>query len=164
MTDATQIIKVGLAEIKTAKPPQILRTSGLGSCVGVVVYNERRHVAAMAHVMLPDSSLARDKPFREGKYANTAVEALYNLLTTSDSSGILKAKIAGGSQMFQFQSNNELMRIGKRNISAVKEWLSKFNIPLVAEDVGGHVGRTIEFNPENFVLSVRKVNEGTIEI
>ena len=40
MTDATQIIKVGLAEIKTAKPPQILRTSGLGSCVGVVVYNE----------------------------------------------------------------------------------------------------------------------------
>ncbi|MFA8437480.1 chemotaxis protein CheD [Pueribacillus sp. YX66] len=164
MNRAVQIIKVGLAEIKTARPPHILRTSGLGSCVGVVVYNEKLHLAAMAHVMLPDSSLARDKPFREGKYANTAVQTLHEMLTHHDVLGRLKAKIAGGSQMFQFQSDNELMRIGKRNIDAVKDHLLKFNIQLVAEDVGGNTGRTIEFNPETFMLSVRKVNAGTIEI
>lgn len=164
MNRAVQIIKVGLAEIKTARPPHILRTSGLGSCVGVVVYNEKLHLAAMAHVMLPDSSLARDKPFREGKYANTAVQTLHEMLTHHGVLGRLKAKIAGGSQMFQFQSDNELMRIGKRNIDAVKDHLLKFNIQLVAEDVGGNTGRTIEFNPETFMLSVRKVNAGTIEI
>lgn len=164
MNNTVQIIKVGLAEIKTARPPHILRTSGLGSCIGVVVYNERLQMAAMAHVMLPDSSLARDKKFREGKYANTAVQTLHETLSHHDTLGRLKAKIAGGSQMFKFQSDNELMRIGKRNIDAVKEYLHKFKIQLVAEDVGGNIGRTIEFNPETFVLSVRKVNAGTIEI
>jgi chemotaxis protein CheD len=76
----------------------------------------------------------------------------------------LKAKIAGGSQMFQFQTDNDMMRIGKRNVEAVKEHLHKLGIKLVAEDVGGSVGRTIEFNPETFVLTVRKVNDGIIEI
>lgn len=164
MNETIQVIKVGLAEIKTAKPPHTLRTSGLGSCVGVVVYNERLHVAAMAHVMLPDSALARDKLFREGKYANTAVKSLHDIVGRHDVLGKLKAKIAGGSQMFQFQSNNELMRIGDRNIHAVKEHLHELGIQLVAEDVGGNSGRTIEFNPETFVLSIRKANVGTIEI
>lgn len=164
MNDSIKVIKVGLAEIKTANPPCILRTSGLGSCVGVVVYNEKIHVAAMAHVMLPNSSLAKDKQFREGKYANTAVNALHDLFVKRNAHDQLKAKIAGGSQMFQFQSNNELMRIGKRNIHAVKEHLHEYGIQLVAEDVGGTIGRTIEFNPETFVLSIRKANAGMIEI
>ncbi len=164
MNKTVQMIKVGLAEIKTARPPQLLRTSGLGSCVGVVVYSERLHIAAMAHVMLPNSHLAREKDFREGKYADTAVQSLYDLLSHHDSFGKFKAKIAGGAQMFQFQSNNELMRIGKRNVIAVKEHLHKYKIELVAEDVGGSIGRTIEFNPETFVLSVRKVNAEMLEI
>lgn len=164
MNNTVQIIKVGLAEIKTARPPQILRTSGLGSCVGVVVYNEKTHIAAMAHVMLPDSGLARDKQIRAGKYADTAVQSLSEMLRLKTNGTKLKAKIAGGSQMFQFHSDNELMRIGKRNVEAVKENLFKFGIQLVAEDVGGNVGRTIEFNPETFVLTVRKVNAGIIEL
>jgi chemotaxis protein CheD len=166
MNNVSQIIKVGLAEIKLARPPQILRTSGLGSCVGVVVYDEKTNVAAMAHVMLPDSNLARDKHLRAGKYADTAVQALKEMLNEHRASSFskLKAKIAGGSQMFQFQTENEMMRIGKRNVEAVKEHLHQLGIELVAEDVGGNVGRTIEFDPETFILTVRKVNDGMIEI
>lgn len=165
MNKVSQIIKVGLAEIKKARPPQILRTSGLGSCVGVVVYDENTSVAAMAHVMLPDSALARDKHLRVGKYADTAVQSLLEMLSEHGINRTrLKAKIAGGSQMFQFQTDNEMMRIGKRNVEAVKEHLRNLGIKLVAEDVGGNVGRTIEFNPETFVLTVKKVNNGIIEI
>lgn len=166
MNNVSQIIKVGLAEIKLARPPQILRTSGLGSCVGVVVYDENTSIAAMAHVMLPDSSLAKDKHLRAGKYADTAVQSLKDMLSEHHGSNrtSLKAKMAGGSQMFQFQTDNEMMKIGKRNVEAVKEHLHKLGIELVAEDVGGSVGRTIEFNPETFVLTVKKVNGGIIEI
>ncbi len=164
MNETIEIIKVGLAEIKSVKPPQIIRTSGLGSCVGVVVYSEKFQMAAMAHVMLPDSSLAREKDFRRGKYANTAVEALYEMFPSTGMRHSLKAKIAGGSQMFQFQSKNDLMRIGKRNVLAVKEQLRAYSIKLMAEDVGGSSGRTIEFDPKTSVLSIRKVNAGMFEI
>ena len=39
------------------------------------------------------------------------------------------------------------MRIGPRNVEAVKEYLKKYSIPIVAEDTGGNSGRTIEFDP-----------------
>src|SRR5690606_22870354 len=108
---------------------------------------------------------ARDKHLRTGKYADTAVQLLKDILREHGSNPKnLKAKIAGGSQMFQFQTDNEMMRIGKRNVEAVKERLHQLGIELVSEDVGGNVGRTIEFNPETFVLTVRKVNGGIIEI
>ncbi|PWA13527.1 chemotaxis protein CheD [Pueribacillus theae] len=164
MSEMLQVVKVGLAEIKTVSPPNTIRTSGLGSCVGVVVYNEVLRIAGMAHVMLPDSGLAREKNFRHGKYADTAVEALYHRLKEHHNVYPLKAKIAGGAQMFQFKSDMDLMRIGHRNVLAVKEHLKKFKIELIAEDVGGNSGRTIEFDPETSILTVRKVNAGMSEI
>ena len=36
-----------------------IRTSGLGSCVGVVLYDEAKKIAGMVHIMLPDSSLGK---------------------------------------------------------------------------------------------------------
>lgn len=164
MNEIVNVIKVGISEIKVVKQPDLIRTSGLGSCVGVIVYNERKKMASMAHVMLPDSSLARDKQIRAGKYANTAVKELFHIMKTYDPFSPLKAKIAGGAQMFQFYTKNHLMQIGDRNVTAVKKYLKSFEIELIAEDVGGNKGRTIEFNPSTFVLTVRKVNAETIEI
>ena len=73
---------------------------------------------------------------------------------------MLKAKIAGGAQMFQFSTGSELMRIGPRNVEAVKKILMKNHIQLVAEDVGGNSGRTIEFNPSTCTMHIRTVNHG----
>ena len=76
----------------------------------------------------------------------------------------LKAKIAGGAQMFQFTSNNDSMRIGPRNVEAVKAQLKILNIPLLAEDTGGNSGRTIEFNPQTSKLQIRTVNQGVKDL
>lgn len=164
MSEVIDVIKVGISDIKVVKPPDLIRTSGLGSCVGIIIYNEKRNIASMAHVMLPDSSLARDKQFKAGKYANTAIAELFNIMKAYDAFSPLKAKIAGGAQMFQFYTKNQFMQIGQRNVTAVKQHLKSFEIELIAEDVGGNKGRTIEFNPTTFVLTVRKVNAETIEI
>ncbi|MFJ7824930.1 chemotaxis protein CheD [Psychrobacillus sp. NPDC096623] len=160
-----QIVKVGIADMNIAKAPDKIRTSGLGSCVGVVLYDERSTTVGMVHVMLPDSSLGRTNNINLAKFADTGITAMVEQLKLE---GIqpykLKAKIAGGAQMFQFTSSKDTMRIGPRNIEAVKEYLDKYSIPIVAEDTGGNSGRTIEFDPTTKLLNIRTVNQGVRDI
>lgn len=160
-----KIVKVGIADMNIAKAPDKIRTSGLGSCVGVVLYEERATTVGMVHIMLPDSSLGRADNINLAKFADTGITAMIDQLKLE---GIppykLKAKIAGGAQMFHFTSNKDTMRIGPRNIEAVKEYLHKHSIPIVAEDTGGNSGRTIEFDPSTKLLNIRTVNQGVREI
>lgn len=155
------IIRVGIADINIAYKDSIIRTAGLGSCVGVVLYSSSYKIAGMVHIMLPDSSLARGNIFNKAKYADTGIlELISRLNEMGIKKQMLKAKIAGGAQMFQFSTGSELMRIGPRNVEAVKKILMKNHIQLVAEDVGGNSGRTIEFNPSTCILHIRTVNHG----
>ena len=160
-----QIVKVGIADMNIAKAPDKIRTSGLGSCVGVVLYDERSTTVGMVHVMLPDSSLGRTDKINHAKFADTGITAMVEQLKIE---GIqpykLRAKIAGGAQMFQFTSSRDTMRIGPRNVEAVKEYLKKYSIPIVAEDTGGNSGRTIEFDPTTKLLNIRTVNQGVRDI
>ncbi|MFC5463742.1 chemotaxis protein CheD [Lederbergia graminis] len=157
--------KVSIADMKIVHAPTKVRTSGLGSCVGVVLYDDVLKVAGLAHVMLPDSSLARNKQFHPAKFADTAITALLDgLLLAGASQNRIQAKIAGGSQMFQFTPTSNQMRIGPRNVEAIKEMLQTLKIKLVAEDTGGHSGRTIEFDPETNMLLIKTVNQETKEI
>nr|WP_106784236.1 chemotaxis protein CheD [Lysinibacillus timonensis] len=162
---STEVVKVGIAQMDVVKTPNTIRTSGLGSCVGVVLYDESKKVAGLVHVMLPDSSLGKTATINNAKFADTGIKGLINLLKQEGIQPIrLKAKIAGGAQMFQFTTNKDSMRIGPRNVEAVKKELEKFHIPVVAEDTGGNSGRTIEFNPETCMLNIRTVNQGVSEI
>ncbi|KAA0547914.1 chemotaxis protein CheD [Bacillus sp. BGMRC 2118] len=156
-----EVVKVGIADMNIVKPPHIIRTSGLGSCVGVVLYDSVSKVAGLAHIMLPDSQLAKNGDMNKAKYANTAIEELLKqIMNAGGKKAQLKAKIAGGAQMFQFTSGSDLMRIGPRNVEAVKDELKRLNISLVGEDTGGNSGRTIEFDPFTSELSIRTVNQG----
>lgn len=165
MSSIASIVKVGIADVGVAVPPQVIRTVGLGSCVGVVVYDPRVRAAALAHVMLPDSSLAKGTEVNPGKFADTAVAGLVRLLKREGSSGTgLKAKMAGGAQMFQLAAMNAITRIGPRNVEEIKYQLAKWRIDLVAADIGGSSGRTIEFDPETEKLAVRTVHQGATVI
>ena len=155
------IVKVGIADMNIIKYPSLIRTSGLGSCVGVVIYDEKKELAGMAHVMLPDSSLARSGQFNIAKFADTAVKELVKkLLTTRCETVHVKSKNGRRAQMFQFTTGSDMMRIGPRNVEAIRKQLSDLNIQIMAEDVGGNSGRTIEFNPETCMLQIRTVNKG----
>jgi chemotaxis protein CheD len=158
----SEIIKVGIADINLVSPPDTIRTTGLGSCVGVILYDEGKKIAGMAHVMLPESALIKSNTTNIGKFADTAVNALYDMLIKKGAAvRSIKAKIAGGAQMFQFSSGSEMMRIGPRNVESVKLHLNQLGIPLISSDVGGNSGRTIEFNPENYQLTIKTVNKDT---
>lgn len=165
MLTSIEVVKVGIAQLDVAMQTQRIRTSGLGSCVGVVLYDEVKQIAGLVHVMLPDSSLSRGSQLTVAKFADTGVPALVKEMQRKGASTFrLKAKIAGGAQMFQFTSNNDSMRIGPRNVEAVKAQLKILNIPLLAEDTGGNSGRTIEFNPQTSKLQIRTVNQGVKDL
>lgn len=160
MGEIGMLIRVGIGEMAGVKAPDTIRTSGLGSCVGIVLYEERSKFAAMGHIMLPDSTVSRNARNR-AKYADTAVEDLCRLIKEQRVPlHKVKAKIAGGSQMFQFGEANDTMRIGPRNVKAVRQCLAKVHIPIVAADVGGSKGRTIEFDPSTNALKIRTVGAG----
>ena len=161
MLEAATIVKVGIAEMGIVKAPDLIRTSGLGSCVGVVIYDSTVKIAGMVHVMLPNSNLSRLTSFNHDKYADTGIVHLVDcLLSEGVRPNSMRAKIAGGSQMFQFSNpSSEMMRIGPRNVEAVKERLQAMHIPLISEDCGGNNGRTIEFNPDNGKLMIKTENK-----
>ena len=159
-----EVVRVGIADMNVVKVPNTIRTSGLGSCVGVVLYDDKKKIAGMVHIMLPDSSLGKSNKLNVAKFADTGIYALMELLKNEGVRPMaLKAKIAGGSQMFQFGSSDTI-RIGPRNVDAVKKELKRLSIPITAEDTGGTSGRTIEFDPALTILSVRTVNQDPKEI
>lgn len=70
------LIKVGMADLNVVSQSGVLKTTGLGSCVGVTLYDSRSKVAGMAHVMLPSSEIAREGSLNIAKYADTAIPEL----------------------------------------------------------------------------------------
>src|SRR5690554_6691861 len=115
---AINTIKVGMADLNVTKAPHQLTTLGLGSCVGITLYDGVNKVAGLAHIMLPSSKEIKNNQ-NKAKFADTGIEELINLMTKigADKNNLV-AKIAGGSQMFNFNSNNQMLRIGERNVLA----------------------------------------------
>jgi chemotaxis protein CheD len=165
MIDEQRIVKVGMAELNIITGHGLIRTTGLGSCVGLTLFDPHTKVAGLAHVMLPTSDIAREGVLNVAKYADTAVPTLLEQLI---SNGAVKsrivAKMAGGSQMFTFAGTGDSMRIGPRNVESCKIKLSELGIPLIAEDTGGNYGRTIELNCETGILFIRSVQKGVKEL
>src|SRR5699024_8941830 len=101
MTTLTSILKVGIADLQVTIAPNRLKTSGLGSCVGVVIYDQ--NIAGLAHVMLPDSTASKKSNQNVMKYADTAIDLmLKKLVSQGAKKSRLKAKLAGGAHMFSF--------------------------------------------------------------
>ncbi|MBM7581405.1 chemotaxis protein CheD [Caldicoprobacter guelmensis] len=156
-----KVIKVGMADLKVTAGDGILVTLGLGSCVGIALYDRTTKTAGLAHIMLPSSKLIRNNQ-NKAKFADTAVEYLLELMLRMKAKReFITAKIAGGAQMFSFKgSASDVLNIGERNVQATVEVLRHYNIPIVAQDTGGNYGRTIELHADSGVLVVKTIGHG----
>jgi chemotaxis protein CheD len=144
-------ITVRMGEIAvSSNPGDVLMSIGLGSCIGLALVDQRRGIAGLAHVMLPEA-LAGGGPV--GKFADLAVPELIEQTTAlGTSKTMLKAVLVGGAQMFAL-GDSAAMDIGVRNDTAIRAALGKERIPVVAAEVGGSKGRTIRVIPGGAVLS-----------
>ena len=157
-------IKVGMADLNVCVSPDRITTLGLGSCVGIAVRDPVTKIGGLAHIMLPDSTTIR-KNSNIPKFADTGIEELVRQVTRKGANrSRLVAKIAGGAQMFGFNSNSEMVRVGERNVQATKKKLAQMRIPILAEDTGKNFGRTVIFYPETGDFVIRAVGKQEYKI
>jgi chemotaxis protein CheD len=154
-----QTAMIGIGEYRVGSFPMM--TIGLGSCIGLTLYDDTLKVGAMVHIMLPDSAGRKDRP---GKYADTAVPLLIKELTALGSKNrSIIAKMAGGASMFEYFGAN--LNIGERNADKVRALLKEHNIPLKKEEIGGKVGRSVTFFPaEGGRITIRRADGTTGEL
>ncbi len=141
-----QMFKVGMADLKVCKAPDNLTTIGLGSCIGIALYDPVSKVTGLAHVMLPDSGQIKNNS-NIAKFADTGIQKLYDdMIAMGASRTRMVAKIAGGAKMFELKNSSasNTINIGERNAAASREKLKKLGIRLVSEDCGLNYGRTVE--------------------
>ena len=150
-------IKVGMADLNVCESPDSIITLGLGSCVGAVLYDPVAKKCGMVHVMLPDSTTIANNQ-NIAKFADTGVEeCLRQVLAIGARRDRLVAKIACGAQMFSMNTNNPMLRVGDRNVQAVRKKLEELKIPVVAADTGENYGRTVIFYPETGEYLIRAI-------
>ncbi len=157
----SEIIKVGMADLKTCVSPNGVTTLGLGSCVGIAIRDPVTKIGGLAHVMLPDSTAIRNGHLTVAKFADTGiVELVQQMEKLGAKRSRMVAKIAGGATMFSFQGGASPMgQVGQRNVEATKAKLKELKIPILAEDTGLNYGRTVVFYPETGEFHIRAVGK-----
>lgn len=153
-----------MAEMRIAQTPDKLAAYGIGSCVIVAMYDPKKKIGGVAHVILPDSTGISHEKINPRKFADTAIPLL--LLTLSHAGAIranLWAKLVGGAQMFP-ATEDFSEQIGAKNSEATIEALKKLGIPLLAKDLGGKSGRSLELHLDTGRISVSILGDESREI
>lgn len=133
---------VRMGELAVAREDEVLAAIGLGSCIGVALFDPEARLAGLAHVLLPEPASGREGS--PGRFASTAVPALLEeLIGAGAGRERIVAKMAGGASMFRGAAPNGMSAVGERNAAAVRRALEQLDIPLLGEDVGGNWGRTV---------------------
>ena len=121
---------VGIAELKVVKSPVNLSVIGLGSCIGVCLYDPVAQTGGIAHVMLPTSKNTKGVVNR-AKFADTAVNALLEEMQQVGAlSNRIIAKIVGGAHMFHIPEDQNSMKLGERNAARCEARPGKVQHPV----------------------------------
>ncbi len=161
----SEIIKVGMADLKTCVSPNGITTLGLGSCVGIAIRDPANKIGGLAHVMLPDSKSIRGSQVNIAKFADTGIAELVKQMEKLGAQrSRMVAKIAGGANMFNFHGTSSFGQVGERNVEATKAKLNELRIPILASDTGKNFGRTVIFYPETGDYIIRAVGKPEYKI
>ena len=153
------VIKVGMADLNICRAPDVITTLGLGSCIGLVLYDPTSKIGGMVHYMLPDSTKVRNHP-NIAKFGDTGIKELLRRVTAAGANRArMVAKIAGGARMFEVSGLSDVGNIGARNAEMAKIVLKQLGIRLVAEDTGLNYGRTVELHCETGEFYIKSVGK-----
>ena len=81
----SEVIKVGMADLNVCKAPDVITTLGLGSCIGLVLYDPVTKVGGMVHYMLPDSTKVRNNS-NIAKFGDTGIRELLKRVVAAGAS------------------------------------------------------------------------------
>jgi chemotaxis protein CheD len=160
-----RLVSVGIGEVYATKDPLLdLVAYGLGSCVGLTVYDVGAQIGGVAHILLPSSREA-DYNGPGLKFADLAVPALLRkVLDLGAVPRRLVCKIVGGAHILTVPGFSDGFKIGQRNVRAVKDALDSWRMAPVAMETGGSKGRTLRLVVATGQVFVKTAGQREIEL
>ncbi|SRR6056297_2083021 len=157
-------IVVSISDLKVSTKPNKLITYALGSCIGIAIYDIKNHIGGLSHVLLPSSRIFGEID-NEYKFADLAIPILRKkIIELGGEQEFLRAKIAGGANMFYKAQKISFYDIGRSNSTIAKKKLKELNIPLVAEDIGGIQSRTMSLDLSTLEVEIKKYQNQLSEV
>jgi len=147
----------------SSKPEDTLVTYGLGSCIGVTIWDPVSKVGGLLHFMLPESQSdpvkAKSNP---ALYADTGLPLLFKSAYQmgADKQRLL-VRVAGGAQVLD---GDGVFNIGKRNYIALKKIFWKVGVMIHAEEIGGNISRTLRLEVGTGKLLLQEAGEAAREL
>ncbi len=158
--ESRERVKVGVSDATVTSRDVILVTSGLGSCLGVALYDPTNDVGGLLHAMLPESA---GHPGPPEKFVVDGIdEMLDEIERRGGSRRQVRAKLAGASSMLDLDT--ETASVGEQNVAAAEEALAERNIPVEGKELGGDNGRSLQFEPTEGRLLVSSANGNRTEL
>lgn len=159
-------VMLGIGDYGASRNPgDVVKTLALGSCVAVIMLDPRTRTVGMVHVALPESSIDQQKAqTKPGYFADTGVKALLQemqRITGAANGKSFLVKLAGGASVMD---PNNTFNIGKRNLLAVKKNLWFLGMGPSAEDVGGHISRSVVVEVDTGKVTIISPGRGSWDI
>ncbi|HHO52274.1 MAG TPA: chemotaxis protein CheD [Deltaproteobacteria bacterium] len=133
-------VGVGIGEYAVASNGELV-THALGSCIAVCLWDSRRHLGGLLHLMLP-SSVGRGND-RPALYADSGIKLLIEGMKAKGANlRITRAYLIGGSSL----AGTSVFAVGQRNIIAARRSLYANRIIVAGEDVGGNIPRSVRMH------------------
>ncbi|MFA5118616.1 MAG: chemotaxis protein CheD [Candidatus Omnitrophota bacterium] len=157
-------IEVNMAQMEISEAPARLITRGLGSCLGITMYDPSKKIGVMAHPMLPDIEKAKIKS-NPSRFVNSA---LTKMVEEMEKRGVSRSsivtKLFGGAHMFGFIASDSILNVGQKNLEVAMITLKALDMKVDVQETGGSFGRTIELNLDDGKVLVKTVSWGEKEV
>ena len=133
------VVDIGVGKLQVMGSAGTFVVRGLGACVAVCAYDPENSVAALLHALLPASGPMSERISSEPTtFVDRGVAILLEEIQRVGATiSATRIKLVGGAQVMTGGS----LEVGKRNVCAARAVLC--GIPIVGEDVGGSIARTV---------------------
>lgn len=154
-------LSLGLGEMAISRDPaDVLVAYGLGSCLGIAMFDAVARVGGMVHAVLPEHVSGNGNGSTPGKFVDTGIQALIEGMQKSGADPRrLMVWMAGGASMLLSPAMTKSFDIGNRNIQNATKMFAAMRIHLSGQEVGGNIGRTVRLYICDGRMTVRLVGQ-----
>jgi chemotaxis protein CheD len=143
-TSDQQQHQVTIGEYEVTVTGAELVSYGLGSCLGVALYDEKRSIAGLIHIKRPRAPSHTGS--NKASFADTGLRMLFDEMQSCGAEAQdVTATLAGGSDI-DGAAAAVTMDIGRKNINQAKQTLEKLGITISDTTVGGNEVMSMYFD------------------
>ena len=138
------VYQVKIGEYEVTDSGERLVAYGLGSCLGVALFDKKESIAGLIHIKRPTAPTGTTSP--KATFADTGIKMLFDEMQSKGATARhTKATLVGGIDTGGAASAVN-MSIGKKNIKQARETLDALGITVSNAAVDGDEGMSIHFD------------------